>query len=119
VAVSGAHYECVYEGGGGVTIDHNTLLTAFSQTAAVFLSSDFAPLGNVYVTNNLLAGGGYALYGDATNIGSGIASETVTGNHFSRLYYSNCGYWGTDAYMPSAYTWSGNVWDDTGVSVTP
>ena len=42
VAVSGAHYECVYEGGGSMTIDHNTLLTSFSQTAAIYLSTDFA-----------------------------------------------------------------------------
>jgi len=110
VAVSGAHYECVYEGGGSVTINHNTLLTSFSQTAAIYLSTDFAPLGTVQVTNNLLAGGGYALYGGA---GSGITSETVTGNRFSRLYYANSGEWGPSAYMPSSYTWSGNVWDDT------
>ena len=44
VSVSGAHYECIYEGGGSITINHNTLLTAFTQTAAIFLSTDFAAL---------------------------------------------------------------------------
>ncbi len=115
VAVSGAHYECVYEGGGSVTINHNTLLTSFTQTAAIYLSTDFAALGTVVVTNNLLAGGGYTVYGG----GSTVGSETVTGNRFSRLYYANGGYWGPAAYMPSSYTWSGNVWDDTGQSVSP
>jgi hypothetical protein len=115
VVVSGAHYECVYEGGGSMTINHNTLITAFNQTAAIYLSTDFAALGTVNVTNNLLAGGGYALYGG----GSTVGSETVTGNRFSRVYYSNGGYWGPDAYMPSSYTWSGNVWDDTSQTVTP
>jgi len=43
----------------------------------------------------------------------------VTGNHFSRLYYAHSGYWGPAVYMPSSYTWSGNVWDDTGQSVSP
>ncbi len=114
----GAHYECVYEGGGDVTLDHDTLLTAHNQTAAVFLSTDFAPLGTVVVTNNLLAGGGYTLYGGAGGTG-GVGSETVTGNRFSRLYFSHGGEWGPDAYMPTgSYTWSGNVWDDTGQPVS-
>jgi hypothetical protein len=119
VAVSGAHYECVYEGGGSMTINHNTLLTDFGQTAAIYLSTDFASLGTVQVTNNLLAGGGYALYGGAPNGGFTVGSETVTGNRFSRVYYAKSGQWGPNAYMPSTYTWSGNVWDDTGQSVSP
>jgi hypothetical protein len=98
-----------------MTINHNTLLTAFTQTAAIYLSTDFAPLGTVQITNNLLAGGGYALYGGA---GSGITAETVTGNRFSRLYYPNCGYAGPEAYMPPTFTWSGNVWDDTNQPVS-
>jgi hypothetical protein len=119
VAVSGAHYECVYEGGGSMTINHNTLLTDFGQTAAIYLSTDFASLGTVQVTNNLLAGGGYALYGGAPNGGFTVGSETVTGNRFSRVYYAKSGQWGPNAYMPSTYTWSGNVWDDTGQPVSP
>jgi hypothetical protein len=43
----------------------------------------------------------------------------VTGNRFSRVYYAKSGQWGPNAYMPSTYTWSGNVWDDTGQPVTP
>ena len=118
VAVSGAHQECIYEGGGSITINHNTLLVDFTQTAAIYLSTDFAPLGTVQVTNNLLAGGGYTFYGGNTSSAS-VGSLTVTGNRWSRLYYSTCGYYGTDAYMPSTYTWSGNVWDDTGQTVSP
>ena len=48
-----AHYECIYEAQGSVTLDHNTLLTAHNQTAAIYLSTDFGPLGTVEVTNNL------------------------------------------------------------------
>ena len=118
VAVSGAHQECIYEGGGSITINHNTLLVDFTQTAAIYLSTDFAPLGTVQVTNNLLAGGGYTFYGGNTSSAS-VGSLTVTGNRWSRLYYSTCGYYGTGAYMPSTYTWSGNVWDDTGLPVSP
>ena len=78
----GARYECVYEGQGSVTLDHNTLLTAHNQTAAIYLSTDFGPLGTVKVTDNLLAGGSYTLYGGATSA-AGVSSETVTGNRFS------------------------------------
>lgn len=119
VAVSGAHQECVYEGGGSITITHNTLLTAHDQTAAIFMAPDFGPLGTVNVINNLLAGGAYTLYGGATADGTGVSSETVTGNRFSRLYFSDGGKWGPDAYMPKTYTWSGNVWDDTRDRVSP
>jgi hypothetical protein len=116
----GAHYECVYEGGGSVTINHDTLLVAHTQTAAIFISTDFAALGTVQITNNLLAGGGYTIYGYATNEHAyGIGAEMVTGNRFSRLYYPDDGYWGPTSYMPTSYTWSGNVWDNTGQSVSP
>ena len=121
VAVSGAHYECVYEGGGGVVINHNTLLTAFTQTAAVFVSTDFAALTDVQITNNLLAGGGYVIYGDATNEHNyGIQSEEITGNYFSALYYPDSGYYGPDdgEYLPSVAVWSDNV-NDAGQTVPP
>jgi hypothetical protein len=118
--ISGEHYENVYLGNGAVKLDHNTFLMPHNQTATIFLSSDFGSLGPATITNNLLAGGGYTIYGDATNIGSGFnPPETVTGNRFSKLYYPNCGNYGIDDYMPSSYTWSGNVWDDTGQPVTP
>ena len=118
--ISGEHYEAVYVGNGSVTLNHNTFLNPHNQTAAIFLCNDFGPLGTVQVTNNLLAGGDYTLYGDATNIGNGgVSSETVTGNRFSRLYFARGGIYGPVTAMPSSSTWSANVWDDTGQSVSP
>jgi hypothetical protein len=118
--ISGEHYEAVYEGNGSVTLNHDTLLNPHNQTAAIFLSTDFGPLGTVQITDNLLAGGDYVLYGDATNVANrGITSETVTGNRFSRLYFPDGALYGPATYMPSSYTWSGNIWDDTGQPVTP
>ena len=111
----GAHYECTYVASGRVTLDHNTFLTAHSQTAAVYLGVDPGDtLGPVRVTNNLLAGGGYALYGGANADGTGVSSEIVTGNRFSRLYFRRGGEYGPAAYMPKSYVWAGNFWDDTG-----
>lgn len=116
----GAHYECTYVAYGQVRLDHDTFLNAHSQTAAVYLGVDPGKtLGPVSVTNNLLAGGGYAFYGGANADGTGVSSETVTGNRFSRLYFSDGGEYGPAAYMPITYTWSGNIWDDTGRSVFP
>lgn len=118
--IAGEHYEDVYEGNGSVTLNHNTLLNPHNQTASIFLSNDFGPLGVVQITNNLLAGGDYILYGDATNVNNlGVTSETVTGNRFSRIYYPHGGLYGAAVYMPHSYTWSGNVWDDTGQPVSP
>jgi hypothetical protein len=116
----GAHYECTYEGRGQVTLDHNTFLNVHNQTAAVYLGVDSGEtLGPVSVTNNLLAGGAYSLYGGANADGTGVSSEAVTGNRFSRLYFRDGGLFGPVAYLPNSYSWSGNVWDDTGRPVAP
>ena len=121
VNIPGAHYECTYAGSGQVTLDHNTLLDAHDQTAAVFLGVYPAgdTLGPVSVTNNLLAGGAYTFYGGADATGTGVSSEAVTGNRFSRLYFRDGGAFGPVAYMPTRYVWSDNVWDDTGRPVSP
>ncbi len=97
----------------GVTVRHNTILNEWSQTAAIALFGDFGTPANSVIDNNLLAGGGYSVYGGtprSTNI-------TVTNNRFSRLYFPNGGYWGVETALNRSGTgnrWSGNTWDDTG-----
>jgi hypothetical protein len=104
----------VYEGNGSVTLNHNTFLTEHNQTAAVFLSTDFGPLNTIIVTNNLLLGGGYCIYGG----GSTVGSELVSGNRFSTVLYPTCGSFGVKAYMPTNVVWTNNVWDNTGQPVS-
>ena len=65
--------------------------------------------------NNLLAGGGYVVYG-----GNGEKAEThdirFINNRISRVFYSEGGYWGLVASFDShnpGNEWSGNFWDDT------
>lgn len=113
---SGAHYEDTYYGGTGssLTIDHDTLFNPHNQTAAVYAYSDFGTVTNMSVTNSLLAGGDYTIYAG----GSTATNVTITGNRFSRIYYPNCSTYGVADYFPTAMNWSGNVWDDTGASVT-
>jgi hypothetical protein len=112
-STDGAHYEDVYYGGGSeaLNVRHNTLLNPHDQTACVFGGTDFGPEQNLVISNNLLAGGGYLIYG-----GSGDAATRnvqVTGNRFSTIYFQHGGYFGIDAYLaPSVTAWEGNFWDD-------
>jgi hypothetical protein len=118
VTVSGAHYEDVYYGGaaGSLTLDHDTLLNAQGQTAAAYTNPDFGPVTNVTITDSLLAGGGYTIYG-GTNTATNVA---ITNNRFSTIYYPNGGYWGPLAYynpQGTGNTWTGNIWDNTDTTV--
>ncbi len=122
--ISGEHYEDIYYGGGEgpLIVNHDTMLNPQGQTATVFASTDFGNQTTLTITNNLLAGGGYTLYGGAscTTGGCGAVNGpvTVTGNRFSNKYYPESGYYGIGAYFNNAVTtWSGNFWDGTLKSV--
>jgi hypothetical protein len=123
------HDECIYTGGGapGIRAIHDTLINANpGQTAAIFVDNpDYGgggTNGTVDVENSLLAGGAYCIYGGEGNTHPNNRSgstETITGNRFTRLFYSTCGQYGPDAYFPSSgVTWSGNVWDNTNQAIT-
>ncbi len=122
--ISGEHYEDIYYGGGEgpLVVNHDTMLNPQGQTATVFASTDFGNQTTLTITNNLLAGGGYTLYGgtSCTTGGCGAVKGpvTVTGNRFSNKYYPGGGYYGIGAYFNNAVTtWSGNVWDNSLKSV--
>ena len=115
------HYEDIYYGGGGgpLIVNHNTMLNQQGQTAVVFASVDFGNQTTLTITNNLMAGGGYMIYGGGSGSGGKVVGPvTITGNRFSREFYPNGGYYGVASYMNEAVTtWSGNVWDETLKSV--
>ncbi len=115
------HYEDIYYGGGGgpLIVNHNTMLNQQGQTAVVFASVDFGNQTTLTITNNLMAGGGYTIYGGGSGSGGKVVGPvTITGNRFSREFYPNGGSYGVAAYMNEAVTsWSGNVWDETLKSV--
>jgi hypothetical protein len=103
-----------FSGGGNITLRHNTVRNPCRQTSAMLISNDpgfTAPIRDVTVADNLLAGGGYTLYCSDAN--DTVASETVTGNRFSRTFFPKGGYYGRWAYCEHATTFTGNVWDDT------
>lgn len=97
------------DGFTGWTIQHNTIYNPNSQTSCVWVGDPRYDPGSGTFADNLIAGGGYAIYaGPAT--ASGLY---VTGNHFSTLYYPDCGYYGYCAsWSDTNTTWSGNVWHD-------
>jgi len=117
------HYEDIYYGGGAgpLIVNHNTMLNPNGQTAVVFASVDFGDQTTLTITNNLMAGGGYMIYGGGSGSGGKVVGPvTVTGNRFSRKYYPEGGSYGVASYFEnSVTTWSGNVWDETLKSVPP
>jgi len=141
---SGAHYEPVYYGGGGgaLSVDHDTLLNPHGQTADVFASVDFGNQTALTITNNLMAGGGYMIYGGASGgHGEVVGPVVVSGNRFARCvtpathdrssggyrcrdsvdsygYWPKGGYYGVAAWFRAgATTWSNNHWDASGAPV--
>jgi hypothetical protein len=122
--ISGEHYEDIYYGGGEgpLIVNHDTMLNPQEQTATVFASTDFGDQTTLTITNNLLAGGGYTLYGGTScttgECGAVKGPVTVTDNRFSNKYYPESGYYGVASYFDNAVTtWSGNFWDGTLKSV--
>lgn len=122
--LSGDHVNGIQLGSGAgplMTIQHNTIFNQIDQTDAVMLATDDGPETNRVVDNNLLAGGGYCVYGAGgpqdvpTNI-------KFTNNHFARLFFPNCGSFGATAYVSTDASkgnyFTGNIWDDTGSPVS-
>jgi hypothetical protein len=115
--IQGEHYEDIYYGGGAgpLIVNHNTMLNPQGQTAVVFASVDFGDLPQLTITDNLMAGGGYVIYGGGSGSGGSVTGPiTVTGNRFSRIYYPDGGYYGLAGdFVDGHTTWSENIWDET------
>jgi hypothetical protein len=107
--------------GQRLVIRHNTVINTLDQTAAVALFQDFGVQHDAVIENNLLGGGGYALYGGAGTKGTSYNIKVI-GNVFSREVHKSSGQYGPVAYWDgkgSGNVWQGNVWADTGKPVTP
>lgn len=98
-----------------ITVRHNTILNEWGQTAAIALFADFGIPRDSLIEDNLLAGGGYTVYGGGAKA-SGIV---VNANRFARHMFPRGGQFGPGAHLPtgSAMTWTANIWDDTGAVV--
>lgn len=102
-------------GGGGMTIRHNTIFNQLSQTATIAFYQDFAPVQkNNLVQDNLIAGGGYCLYGGDGKFGA-TSNIRFVDNRLSKKFFSGCGSYGiiasfTESNSGNAFT--GNYWDE-------
>ena len=97
-------------------IRHNTIFVSYGQTDAIGLFQDFGVVANVSVDDNLLAGGGYTIYGGEGSKGQ-PSHVVITDNRISTKFFRLGGQWGPAVYFsPHAPgdVWSGNVWDGTG-----
>ena len=83
-----------------LTIRHNTILNTIDQTDAIRLFEDFGAQSNRIIDNNLVAGGGYTIYGGANPGGAATSNIKITNNRFSRVYYPNGGYYGPSPPTP-------------------
>jgi len=117
--ISGEHYEDIYDGGGNgnLIVNHDTMLNPQGQTATVFASTDFGNQNTLTISNSLLAGGGYTIYGGTScttgGCGKVIGPVTISDNRFSKKYYPDSGYYGLFAYFNETVTkFSGNYWDN-------
>ncbi|WP_134765944.1 hypothetical protein [Nocardioides sp. 1609] len=101
-------------GGGGLQVRHNTIFNQLDQTAAVAMYQDFGGQRDNVVRRNLLAGGGYCVYGGAGD--TATRNIKFIRNRFSRRYHSRCGYYGVVASFDRndpGNVWRENFWDDT------
>jgi hypothetical protein len=102
-----------------LTIYGNTVFNNLGQTDDISLDASRSGqnVANKMVVDNLLAGGGYSIYG-----GNGRNDPTsnivIEDNSFGQLYYQLGGHYGPVAYFDPTGTgnvWSGNVWSGTGL----
>lgn len=102
-------------GGGGMTIWHNTVFNQYAQTATIAFYQDFGTQSDNVVEDNLLAGGGYCLYGGAGQKGP-TRNVRFVNNRLSDKFYPKCGSYGVLASFTSTdpgNVFVGNYWDKT------
>ncbi len=120
IARSGDHNDAIqmFDGAANIEIARCRIENRHAQTSAVTV------LGrNVALSRNLLAGGGWTIYGGALRNGKGgegAAGVRAEGNVFSRAFFAKSGSFGPVTYWDKT---GSNVWSDnrfeSGLPVTP
>jgi phage baseplate assembly protein gpV len=118
--ISGDHTNGVLANGGTkpLMIYHNTILNDLSQTDAISIDTMQVPgpVANKTIEDNLLAGGGYPIYG-GTAFGHQTSHIVIKGNRFGQGYYPKSGQFGPVAYFAAqgpGNVWKDNIWDGGG-----
>jgi hypothetical protein len=101
-----------------LTIRHNTVFNEFGQTDAISLFEDFGQQKDCLIENNLVAGGGYTIYGGQNTGGIPVTNIIIRNNRFSTRFFPQSGSYGPVTALGAASggnVWSGNVWHETGL----
>jgi hypothetical protein len=114
--IHGDHTNGIYAAGTTepLMIYGNTIFNDLGQTDDINLdaSSSGQDVANKIVVDNLLAGGGYSIYGGGSR-NDRTSNIVIEDNEFGRLYYPEGGQYGPAAYVnlgQAGNVWSGNVW---------
>lgn len=107
--------------GHQLVIRHNRLeMSGNDGISVIKLPGDVPVPGgdDVTIHDNLIAGGGWAVYGgyDPPSGEQSWTNVRITHNRFSTRFNERCGYWGPGAFVDSSLA-SGNVWHETGESL--
>lgn len=90
-------------------IRHNTIYNQLDQTAAVWVGDARYGGSSGALVDNLIAGGGYAIYA-GPGVGQGIRVE---GNVFSTRFHPDAGSYGVvTGWEPAGNLWRDNTWAD-------
>jgi hypothetical protein len=102
--------------GSNIRIVGNTIENPFVSVSCILIKADQGDISNVLVQGNLLAGGGWCVYGGATAANHKASAVKILGNRFSTKYYPKCGALGPIAALlhDAGSAYSGNVWHETG-----
>lgn len=109
-------------GGGSIVLTHNTLHNPVDQTAALGLFCDTTSIINVTATNNLIMGGGYAVYAGGELACPASHDIKFINNRISKSVFPNGGFTGPVTNYNAALSgnqWTGNVWHEDGTTITP
>ena len=112
-AGGGSHNDGVQSTGGrNIVIRNNRIENPDQQTSCVLIGADLGDIDNVLVEGNLLNGGNYTVYA-GSDPGYRATNIRIVGNRFGRDFV-----FGPKSVSGSGITWSGNVWADSGTTVS-
>jgi hypothetical protein len=100
-----------------LTVYGNTVFNNLGQTDDISLNASRSgqEVANKIVVDNLLAGGGYSVYGGSAR-NDPTWNIVIKDNKFGQLYYPLGGHYGPVAYFDptgKGNVWSGNLWSGT------
>jgi hypothetical protein len=110
-------------GGTQLNVEHNTIIGPNGQTDAIALFCDSGQQANALITNNLLDGGNYTIYGGdsgAECTGAPTSNIQITNNRIGTTFATSGGAFGwLSRFTPTGAgnAVSGNVWDANSAAI--